>query len=392
MRVLVLNNEFPPLGGGVATINEELFKQFAKVPDLEIDLVTSARGKVKVEDQFAKRIHIIKVPVNNRNIHHATNRELITYALRALCESRKLHEQKPYDLSFALSGVPAGWVSLRLNRATGLPYLIMVGGADIPGFEKRYRMLYPFLTPVIRSVWHHAETIVAKCQAEVDLIRAVDASVRTSIIPNGVDASVFRRDQKPSLDGPLRIVCVGRLIERKGQRHVMEAVKRLTREGIDASLDLVGTGDAQSAYEQLARDLGITDRVQFFGYVPRERIAEHFTKAHVFVLSSFYEGMSVATLEAMASGLPLVVTTNGTAELVTESDNGFRFDYGDVDKLTSHLRHLAQNRSLIHSMGEASRQRARNFTWDVVSDQYLRIFRQIVTVSNQVKPTHHGEH
>src|SRR4051812_32281691 len=84
MRILMLDNEFPPLGGGMGTVNEALLHQFADRADIEIDLITAALGGRAEEAQFAERIRIIKAPVWNRNIHHSTNRELLTYAAQAL--------------------------------------------------------------------------------------------------------------------------------------------------------------------------------------------------------------------------------------------------------------------------------------------------------------------
>ena len=67
----MLNNEFPPLGGGTGTVNRALLQRFARAPGLEIDLITSALGRQPEQELFAKRIRILKVPVNNRNLHHS---------------------------------------------------------------------------------------------------------------------------------------------------------------------------------------------------------------------------------------------------------------------------------------------------------------------------------
>ena len=177
MRVLMLNNEFPPLGGGTGTVNRALLERFAQVPGLEIDLITSALGKRPEEERFAERIRILKVPVNNQNIHHSTNRELLTYAGRALPFALKRHHVSPYDFCFAWSAVPAGGIALALRRLAGLRYLVRVCGPDIPGFEQRYTGVYPVLSPVIRAVWRGAAIVVAKCEREAEMIRAVDSRV-----------------------------------------------------------------------------------------------------------------------------------------------------------------------------------------------------------------------
>jgi phosphatidylinositol alpha-1,6-mannosyltransferase len=384
LRILMLNNEYPPLGGGMGTVNQALLLRFSQVPGLEIDLITSALGKERESEEFSERVHIYRVPVNNQNIHHSTNRELLTYAARALPLSLGRHRAAPYDFCFAWSGVPAGGVALALRRLAGLRYLVRVCGPDIPGFEERYGPIYPFLSPVIRRIWHGAETLVAKCEGEADMIRTVDSTVHISLIANGVDLDAFHPGEPAPDDGPLRLLCVARLIERKGQRQLIEAVKRLKDEGHDVTLDLVGTGDAQFAYRAQVQELAMEQCVRFAGYVAREEIAGHYAVAHVFVLASYNEGMSVATLEAMAAGLPVVVTrTGGTAELVEEGVNGYAFDWADTETLTAHLRRLATDRALARRMGAASRTRAAGFTWDAAAQRYLNMLTDLVALGGR---------
>ena len=381
MRILMLNNEFPPLGGGTGTVNQAMLAQFARLSSLEIDLVTSALGKSFEEESFAEKIRIYKVPVRNRNIHHSSNRELAEYFVRGWRLATRLHKREKYNFCFAWSTVPAGAIALALRRTMGLRYIVRVCGPDIPGFETRYQSIHFFLAHLIRRIWRAADTVVAKSAREIEMIQAVDAAVDCLLIPNGVDVSRFKPIYPGPDDGPLKLLCVGRLIERKGQRHLIEAVKQLSDAGLDIELDLVGTGDDRPAIEAQVARLGLGDRVCFSGYVPREKIAKHYAGAHVFVLPSYNEGMSVALLEAMASGLAVVVTpTGGTSELVEPEINGLVFDWGDVDTLTAHLRRLAQDRSLVRRMGQAARQRAREFSWDRAALRYVEIFRSLTAV------------
>jgi phosphatidylinositol alpha-1,6-mannosyltransferase len=378
VRILMLNNEFPPLGGGTGSVNQALLQRLAYVADLEIDLFTAALGRAPEREQFSERIRLYKVPVDNRDIHHSSNRELLTYAALALPAALARHRALPYDFCFAWSAVPAGSVALALRRLCGLPYLVRVSGPDIPGFEERYAWLYPILTPIIRSVWRNATMVVAKCDGEAAMIRRVDPSLAPVLAPNGVDVRAFRM-AAPRNSGPLRIICVARLIERKGQRHLLAALRRLRDAGVTATVKFVGTGDAAQAYRAEADRLGIADLVTFTGYVPRERIADHYADADVFVLPSHNEGMSVATLEAMAAGLPLVVTrTGGTAELVQEGENGLTFAWSDVETLVQHLAYLAANRGVVRQMGAASRRRAEQMSWDAVAARYLEIFDRML--------------
>jgi phosphatidyl-myo-inositol dimannoside synthase len=377
MRILMLNNEFPPLGGGTGTANHALLRHFVQIPDLEIDLITSALGAQKEEENFSERITILKVPVKNRNIHHSSNRELLAYAARALSLALKQHRIRRYEFCFAWSALPAGFVAMTLKKILNLPYIVRVCGPDIPGFERRYQPIYPVVSPIIRSVWQHAAVVVAKSDGEKEMIRAFDRNTEVTLVPNGVDLAVFQPDAAIPDDGPLRLLCVARLIERKGQHHLIEAVKRLTDAGVEVTLDLVGTGDARVSYERQTRGLALNGRVDFLGYIPRGKIAEYYARGHVFVLPSYNEGMSIATLEAMAAGLPVVTTrTPGAAELVEEGINGLTFAWGDIDGLTTHLHLLATDRDLTRRMGAASRTRAAHFTWDTAAAAYLDLFQQ----------------
>ncbi len=367
-------------------MNRALLQHFARVPELSIDLVTSALGKQAEYEQFAERIHIHKVPVNNQNLHHSTGRELISYAIRALPYALQLHWRQRYDLCFAFSAVPAGGVALALRWLIKLPYLLRVCGPDIPGFEQRYAALYPVLAPIIRATWRGAETVIAKCEGEAAMVRGVDSNVALSLIPNGVDLTSFPPGRPISDTGPLRLLCVARLIQRKGQQHVIESVSRLVQQGVDVRLDFVGTGDARAENEAQVRALGIQKHVHFAGYVPREAIAEQYAAADVFVLASFNEGMSVATLEAMAAGLPVIVTrTGGTAELVEDGVTGLTFDWADVETLTAHIRLLATNRELVRQMGAASRKRAAQFSWETAVDHYLRLFEIVCRPNSDMR-------
>src|SRR5438094_6676868 len=166
MRILMLNNEFPPLGGGTGTANHALLRNFAKIPELEVDLIISALGKNKEEEKFSEHIRIFKVPVRNKNLHHSSNRELLSYAARAFPVAWERQRIRPYNLCFAWSAVPAGLIAIAMRKLSNLPYLVRVCGPDIPGFERRYKTLYPILSPAIRAIWHNAATVVAKSEGE----------------------------------------------------------------------------------------------------------------------------------------------------------------------------------------------------------------------------------
>lgn len=379
MRILMLDNEFPPLGGGTGVVNYHLLQEFARYPELRVDLVTSSRSRADYPvERFAERITIYAVPVDNRNIHHSTNPELLRYAWRGWRLARRLARQQPYDLSFAFAGVPAGVMSHALWRELGLPYLVSLQGPDVPGFEARYNYLYPALRPLLRVVWREAALVTAISEQHRALARRLTPELPILVIANGVETDVFRPGGHTGQT--LWLICVGRLIERKGQQHLLRALAQLAPAYPRGALKLllVGTGDAEQQLRRQAAELGVADLVTFSGFVPRERMPEIYRHADLFVLPSQSEGMSIALLEAMASGLAVVVTdTGGTDELVAHGDNGLVVDWADQEQLRNALRLLIDQPAARLRMGQRSRARAQAFAWPEIAARYIELMEQV---------------
>jgi len=380
----MLNNEFPPLGGGTGVVNYHLLKELAGYKDMWIDLVTSSRSRSEYKtERFAERITLYKVPVDNHNIHHSTNPELLRYTWRGLFICRKLLKHYRYDLSFAFAGVPAGGISYALYKTAGLPYLVSLQGPDVPGFEARYNYLYPILKPVLRRIWSNAAVVTAISQEHQRLALETMPQLKIPIIFNGVDTATFHQADGLHQRREVNILCVGRLIERKGQHHLLRAFANLrTHCDHPVRLTIVGTGDAEDALRHLVTDLGVTKEVVFAGFVPREHMPAVYRQADIFVLPSQSEGMSIALLEGMASGLPVVVTdTGGTAELVKEGVNGLVVPWADVPALTEALGTLAEDGQRREHLGHASRRIAEGFGWSAISSKYVELCTQIADES-----------
>ncbi len=375
MKILMFNNEFPPLGGGTGTVNLELLTQFKNYPELKIDLITGTQGKQKIIEQFSDNIRIIKYPLNNKNIHHASNFELIKYTVKASFAALKYHKQEKYDLSFAWSTVPAGFASFWLRIFKKVPYIVRVGGPDIPGFEERYAFIYKIISPVIKLIWRKSDLLIAKCKTEFDMIKAINNQLDVDIFYNGADTEKFKPATQQHTDKEnLTIICPARLIQRKGQDILIKALAELQKEGIIFKANLIGDGDEKDAFIKLTKELNLINNVQFCGYVPRERMLAEYQKADLFCLPSYNEGMSNALLEALSCGLPAVVTEVGGTEELIDKSNGFVFKAGDVAGLANILRTIYKDRQHLKSLGEHARRKAEELAWSSIAQQYLKLF------------------
>ena len=361
----MLNYEFPPLGGGAANANRYLLAEFASDPNLEVDLVTSSPSEYR-EESFADNVTIYRLDVGKEAIHYWTQPEILRYSWKAYHKSRELEDETDYDLVHAWFGVPSGVVA----RALGLPYVAALRGSDVPGYNERFSIQYVALKPLIRKVWRDAAAVIANSRGLRELAWET-ADVSIDVIPNGVAVDEFEpiyRDRDR-----LQVLCVSRLIERKGIRYLIEAAVEL-----DVELMIVGEGNQEEALRHLARDLGIEDRVTFTGYVPHDEIHGYYEDTDVFVLPSFNEGMSNTVLEAMAAGLPIVTTdTGGTAELL--DDNGYVVRAGDSHSIAEALSRYVRDGEKLRRHGRNSRAIAETMSWTNVAEQYRDAYDDVRT-------------
>ncbi|PTT20382.1 glucosyl transferase [Microbacterium sp. HMWF026] len=151
----------------------------------------------------------------------------------------------------------------------------------------------------------------------------------------GIDRSNYRPDLTPR--DANRILFVGRLTTEKHIDVVLRALSQLDP-ALDVTFDIVGGGDQRAKLETLAQQLGVAGRVTFHGHASDDDLRDLYSRASVFAIASIAELQSIATMEAMASGLP-IVAANAVAlpHLVRDGENGYLFEPGDADELAARL-------------------------------------------------------
>jgi glycosyltransferase involved in cell wall biosynthesis len=377
MKILVLNYEFPHLGGGAGHVTYQLLREFGGRPDLSFDVVTSSTGGARIE-QFSgnTRVHFLDIGKKG-DLHYQTIRDLLSYSRKALRYARSLARKEEYDLCHAFFGVPCGYIANRL----GLPYIVSLQGSDVPFFNERFRVLDRLLLGrMSRRIWRRASWVVANSKGLRDLAHKTSPDRRIEIIPNGVDTHLFQPGEK-SGEG-LRVVCVARLIRRKRIDLLIRAIAELREEPV--SLSLAGTGNEEDRLKALAREIGVEDKVRFAGYVEHGEIPAFFQAGDIFALPSVSEGMSIAILEAMASGLPILMNdTGGSSEILEDGANGFLLESGSVTDIVRRIREFLGNRELLRRQGAVSRKKAEDLSWTRIADQYADLYHEMRQGSGQ---------
>ena len=212
----------------------------------------------------------------------------------------------------------------------------------------------------IRTAWKDAASTFAFCEAVTSPSRKAADFLETETnlehvhaISCGIDAALYTPNFEPRTEN--WVIFVGRVSGEKHLEVLMKAIAQIDL-GLDVQLEIVGGGDQMNQLKQLTRELGIDERVTFTGYVTDEQLRAALTRATVFAMPSIAELQSIATMEAMASGLP-IVAANAMAlpHLVHEGENGYLFDPGDAKDLADKLsRVLSLPDSELRRMKEAS--------------------------------------
>lgn len=382
MKVLFLNYEYPPLGGGAANATAELLEEFAKMPDMEVHLVTSALGNTLEKFLVGERVIVHRVPIgkNPENLHHQSLGDIVRYTWKAWRYSRKLIHSSatPFDVTLAFFGVPCGFLALLLRWEFHLPYVVSLRGSDVPGYSRKYAWLYPLLQQIIRFVWRRAAAVVPNSQGLLELAQRTDPKQAFVIIENGVDTKHFVPDPaKRPTDAFIVTPGASRVTERKGLNYLIEAIAILAPKYPELRLKVMGDGNAKPSLEALVKEKGLEEKVQFLGRIPREETKGYYQEASLFVLPSLNEGMSNAMLEALASGLPIISTpTGGAAELVEEGKNGKIIPEKSVEAIRAAIEMFLQNKALVAEYGAESRRRAELQGWDKIAENFRKTLQE----------------
>lgn len=377
MKILFLNYEYPPIGGGAGVATEALLKEWAKNPDVEVHLVTSAIGDVSENIGIGRNIHIHRIPIgkNPEKLHSQSIRDILAYGywtwfflMKFIPHERK---EKQFDVTLAFFTVPCGFIAYLTKLFYGIPYAVSLRGADVPGFSEKYDKFYLYIKPVIRFLWRRANVVIPNSKGIQALALKASPKQEMTIIENGVDTVEFAAaEELPQL--PVVFISTSRLTPRKGIDKLVEAFAVAVKNSrAPLELRIIGEGEQKPDLEARVKELGLEEQVKFLGRIEHHLLPEYYQDAHVFVLASKNEGMSNAALEAMASGLPLIVSnTGGMEELVTEGKNGFFVDPDSIQQFAETLVNVSSNPGTIRAFGQESRRRAVERGWDKVAEKF----------------------
>jgi len=372
MRILMLNHEFPPIGGGAGRATFNIAKELHKMGH-EVDILTSAY-KGYSHDEVIDGVQIYRVQSKKKHILETDLIGILMYTFFGMNRFRKVIKQKDYDLTHSFFSIPAGIISLFGKKVYGMPYVVSLRGSDVPG----YTFSHSLFKPLIKLVWKNASRVVALSNGLKKLALNTYPNLNFDVVYNGVDINVFKPLKNKNNKGgeKVKLICVSRLMKFKGIQHLLLALSQMKLKNVE--LLIVGTGNFENDLKKLSAKLNLNKTVSFYGYCDNNKLPELYNDADIFVLPSLAEAFGLVFAEAMACGLPIIGTTaGGIPEVVRNGENGILVQPGNVNELKNALEELINNKELREKMGGKSIKIVqKNFTWDKIAKDYLRIYKE----------------
>lgn len=356
MKILCLNYEFPPIGGGGSTVSFEIAKGYA-MNGHDVDVVTMRYKDLPVyEEKNGIHIHRVRCLRSKKEICHPW--EQLTYLVSARSFIKKLLKEKSYDVCHAHFIIPTGPLALWVKRKYGIPYMVTAHGSDVLGYNKRFAFLYPLLKRPWNRIVKNAAAVTAPSVFLSDKIREIAKNGKIMTISNGLDLSKFRPMKKEK-----RILVVARLFVNKGIQDFIDALKNVDLG--DWMVDIVGEGPYRGSLEKRSAQSNLGNKVRFRGWIDNNssEMKKLYGKASIFISASYFESFGQSVIEAISAGCyPLLSDIGGHRSIV--NNDAFYFTPGNPAELRDKLQRLVR-----HGTGEFSID-IRRFSWENVIKAY----------------------
>lgn len=349
-RVLVVTNDFPPRQGGIQSFVHELVLR--RPPGSVVVYASDHAGSAPFDGR--QPFPVLRHPTGLLVPTPSAQRRVTTALREFECDS----------VWFG-AAAPLGLLAPALRRA-GARRIV----ATTHGHEAGWAML-PGARQMLRRIADGCDTVTYLNEYfRSRLAPLIDGRAGFVPLRSGVDADAFRPGidatgvrQRFGLVGRPVVVCVSRLVARKGQDVLVQCWPTIRRAVPGAALLLVGEGPYRDHLEKLARAGGVERDVIFTGPIATEQLPQHYAAGDVFAMpcrtrraGMDVEGLGIVFLEASATGLPVVVgDSGGSPDAVRDGETGYLVDGRDEAAVTARIIALLSDRAAARSMGAAGR-------------------------------------
>ena len=377
-RVLLVTNDFPPRRGGIQSYLGEFVGRLVQAGSHEMTVYAPQWKGAAAFDDSART-------AGYRVVRHPGTLMLPGPAVDA--RMRRLIAEHDIDTVWFGAAAPLALLAQRARLAGARRVL-----ASTHGHEVGWSML-PVARSVLRQIGDGTDVVTFVSRyTRSRFASAFGPEASLEYLPPGVDTDRFRPDpagraelrDRYRLGGRPTVVCVSRLVPRKGQDVLIKALPSIRRRADGAALVIVGGGPYLETLRTLAQDCGVADHVTFTGGVPGDELPAHHALADLFAMpcrtrggGMDVEGLGIVFLEASATGVPVIAGESGGApEAVQHNKTGLVVDGRSVDKVADAVTELLTDRDRAAAMGAAGRQWVTSqWRWDTLAARLADLLR-----------------
>ena len=372
------------MGGGAGNATRCTAAELARRGH-QVHVLTSrlpAQPAVETIDQ----VTVCRVMSWRRSHHECGLLGALSYVVFGFIQLVRLSRTYDYDVYHFYFGLPTGLLAPYVRSVLRKPYILALRGSDVPGYdESRWfmRPLHKLLRPLSRFLWRHARSVTVLSKNLQELALKTEPRLESSTIPNGIDSDRFPVKPARRASNPLRLICVCRMVSRKGLEFLLEAMQELKNDGV--TLEVIGSGEGHAKIAAMVERLGLGEHVTLPGYIALERLYGYYHRADVFVLPSLSESFGQVLLEAMSCGLPIVASSvGGIPETVRHGRNGLLVPPRDAGAIVDAVRWLAANPSQCARIAGRNATEARErHGWQSVATRYEALYYRAVHESSR---------
>ena len=373
MKLLVLNYEYPPLGGGAGLISKNIAEGLAALGNEVTVLTTYYEGTE--EDSIENGVHVIRLKSKRKDVFQSNVREMLSWMICAKRFLKKHLEVEKYNLCFANFALPCGEVAYSMKEMFRLPYTIISHGHDIPWFFPEQMMWYHAACyHWIRKICMQSRRNYVQSDEMLNNINAFLSgnTAKNKLIFNGWNRDMFFPD-KSKRANRFTILFAGRLVMQKDPMTFLKSIKIVKDKVSDFEVHIVGDGKMRKKMEKFVKQNGLEDNVIFKNWLSKPEIIAEYQSASLTVMPSLAEGMSMALLEALACGQYVIATkVSNNEKLISDGINGDFIDKKDYKSLADKIIDFYSSKFLHNYIVPAEHfdTLAEQFDWKNIVKQY----------------------